>query len=102
MVGFRSVRDSWFVCITAAAIIASSVRKSEAQEAHAVAPALGLSALQLGRILAGAAVVISLSALDNHFGGRALFQTAHETYPGEAVAFIYGDHFSGPLLNKFN
>jgi len=102
MVGFRSVRDSWFVCITAAAIIASSVRKSEAQEAHAVAPALGLSALQLGRILAGAAVVISLSALDNHFGERALFQTVHEAYPVEAVAFIQEHHFSGPLYNNFN
>jgi hypothetical protein len=105
MVGFRSVRDSWFVCITAAAIIASSVRKSEAQEAHearTVASALGINALQLGRILAGAAVVIWLSALDNHFGERALFQTVHEAYPVEAVAFIQEHHFSGPLYNNFN
>jgi hypothetical protein len=102
MVSFRSVRDSWFVCITAAAIIASSVRKSEAHEANAVASVLGINALQLGRILAGALVMISLSAWDNHFGDRALFQTVHEAYPVEAVAFIQEHHLSGPLYNNFN
>jgi hypothetical protein len=102
MVSFRSVRDSWFVCITASAIIASSVRKSEAHEANAVASVLGINALQLGRILAGALVMILLSAWDNHFGDRALFQTVHEAYPVEAVAFIQEHHLSGPLYNNFN
>jgi hypothetical protein len=99
MVSFRSVRDSWFVCITAAVVIASSVRRSEP---HAVGSALGINALQLGRILAGAVVAIWLSAVDTRFGNRALFQMVHESYPVEAIAFIQEHHLPGPIYNNFN
>ena len=99
LVSFRSIRDAWFVCITAAAIIAWSARRSEA---HVGAPALGISALQLGRVLAGAVLVIGLSAVDNGFGNRAVFQMVHDSYPVDAVKFIQEHHLPGPIYNNFN
>ena len=99
LVSFRSIRDAWFVCITAAAIIAWSVRSSEV---HADAPALGMSAWQLGRVLAGVAFVIGLSAVDNGFSNRALFQTVHDSYPVEAIKFIQEHHLPGPIYNNYN
>jgi hypothetical protein len=99
LVSFRSIRDAWFVCITAAAIIAWSVRRSEA---NAEEPALGMSAWQLGRVLAGVALVIGLSAVDNGFSNRALFQTVHDSYPVEAIKFIQEHHLPGPIYNNFN
>jgi len=99
LVSFRSIRDAWFVCITAAAIIAWSVR---GKEAHVSAPALGISALQLGRVLAGVLLVIGLSAVDNGFSNRAVFQVVHDSYPVEAIKFIQEHHLPGPIYNNFN
>jgi len=99
LVSFRSIRDAWFVCITAAAIIAWSVRGSDA---HADTPALRISAWQLGRVLAGVVLVIGLSAVDNGFSDRALFQTVHDSYPVEAIKFIQDHHLPGPIYNNYN
>ncbi len=99
LVSFRSIRDAWFVCITASTIIAWSVRSSEA---HAEEPALGISGWQLGRVLAGVVLVIGLSAVDNGVSNRALFQTVHDSYPVEAVKFIQQHHLPGPIYNNFN
>jgi hypothetical protein len=99
LVSFRSIRDAWFVCITAVAIIAWSVRSSEA---HAEEPALSLSPWQLGRVLAGVLLVIGLSAVDNGFSNRALLEMVHDSYPVEAVKFIQEHHPPGPIYNNFN
>ena len=99
LVSFRSIRDAWFVCITAAVIIAWSVRSSEA---NAEEPALGISAWQLSRVFAGVVLVLGLSAVDNGFSNRALLQMVYDSYPVEAVNFIQEHHFPGPLYNNFN
>ncbi len=100
LVAFRSVRDAWFVCITAAAIIAYSVRPTNEEEIGEVA--FGAKALHLGPVLAGALFVIVLSGADNGLSNRALFQVVHDSYPIEAVKFIQEHHFPGPLYNNFN
>jgi len=99
LVSFRSVRDVWFVCIPAVAIIACSIRKGESQAGE---PALGLRARQLVPILAGALLVIALSGVDNGFNERALFQTVHDSYPVDAVKFIQEHRLPGPIYNNFN
>jgi hypothetical protein len=99
LVSFRSVRDVWFACIPAAAIIAYSVRRSEAEEG---ASALDTKAPHLGPVLAGALSVIALSGVDNGLSNRALFRTVQNFYPVEAVKFIQEHHLSGPLYNNFN
>jgi hypothetical protein len=99
LVGFRSVRDAWFVCITAAVIIAYSVRPTDAETGDS---ALGIRSLHLGPVLAGALFVIVLSAADNGLSNRALYQVVHDSYPVEAVKFVQKQHFPGPLYNNFN
>ena len=102
MVAFRSVRDCWFGCIVAAAVVASSIRKSEAlEEAPADARARGIKPLQLARVLAIAVVVIVLSAVNGRLDNR-IFEMVRQSYPVDAVAFIQKNHFPGPLYNNFN
>jgi hypothetical protein len=100
LVAFRSVRDTWFLCITAAAIIAYSVRPTKEGETDEVA--FGAKALQLGPVLAGALFVIVLSAADNGLSNRALYQVVHDSYPVEAIRFVQTQRFPGPLYNNFN
>ena len=100
LVSFRSVRDVWFACIPAAVIIAYSVRKTDAAGDNNAA--FGLRFLQLGPVLAGALLVIVLSAADNGLSNRALLQTVQNSYPLDAVRFIQEHRFPGPLYNNFN
>src|SRR6202007_2352302 len=94
LVSFRSIRDAWFVCITAAVIIAWSVRSSEA---NAEEPALGIGVWQLGRVLAGVVVVPGLIGGDNGFSNRSLQEMVSNSYPVEAAKFVQENHFPGPL-----
>jgi hypothetical protein len=100
LVSFRSVRDVWFACIPAAVIIAYSVRRTDAEADDD--SAFGLKFLHAGPVLAGALLVIVLSAADNGLSNRALLQTVQNSYPLDAVRFIQEHHFPGPLYNNFN
>ena len=99
LVSFRSVRDVWFACIPAAAIIACAVRRTNAE---AGGSPFGTRSLHLGPVLAGALLVLVLSGVDNGLSNRALFQVVHDSYPVEAIKFIQEHHFPGPLYNNFN
>ena len=100
LVSFRSVRDVWFACIPAAVIIAYSVRRTDPETRDN--SAFGMRLLHVGPVLAGALLVIVLSAADNGLSNRALLQTVQNSYPLDAVRFIQEHHFSGPLYNNFN
>jgi hypothetical protein len=99
LVSFRSVRDVWFACIPAAAIIAWSVRRKETERDEW---ALNTGGLHLGPVLAGAVLMVVLSGVDNGISNRALVQTVQNSYPVDAVRFIQKHHFPGPLYNNFN
>jgi hypothetical protein len=99
MVSFRSLRDAWFACIPAAAIIACSVRKSDSEGRI---PPLSIKGLHLGPVLVGALSIIALSVVDNGLSNGALFQTVRGSYPVDAVTFIQEHHPPGPLYNNFN
>jgi hypothetical protein len=100
LVSFRSVRDVWFACIPAAVIIAYSVRRTDAERGDK--SAFGTRLLHLGPVLAGALLVIILSAVDNGLSNRALLQTVQNSYPLDAVRFIQEHRFPGPIYNNFN
>lgn len=101
LVSFRSVRDVWFACIPAAVIIACSVGRTAA-EAEEDGSGLGARPFQIIPVLAGALLVILLSAADNGLSNRALLQTVENSYPLDAVRFIQEHHLPGPLYNNFN
>jgi hypothetical protein len=99
VVSFRSMRDVWFACLPAVAIIAASTRSAEADSTE---PAFGMRARQIIPVLAGAIVVILLSSVDNGLNNRALLQAVHDSYPVDAAHFIQEHHLPAPLYNNFN
>ena len=101
LVSFRSMRDVWFFCIPAVAIIASAVRNADPQ-AESEAPPFGSHARELIPVLAGALLVVVLSGIDNGLSNRALLQSVQGSYPLDAARFIEEHHLPGPLYNNFN
>lgn len=99
LAAFRSVRDIWFLCIPAVAILASLVRNNGPE---AAAPTPRRSVAQLIPVLAAVVLVITLGAIDNGFSERALLQVVRDSYPLDAANFIQEHHLPGPLYNNFN
>jgi hypothetical protein len=99
LVSFRSMRDVWFACLPAVAIIAASVRPTDADSAES---AFGIRARRLIPVLAGTIVIVLLSSIDNGLSNRALFQAVHDSYPVDAAHFIQEHRLPGPLYNNFN
>ena len=102
LVSFRMLRDSWFLCITAAAVLAGVLRKPEKAPETAGEPAPGLRALHLSGVLAGVASVSALSALDAGLSNRVLQQMVNKSFPMEAVLYIREHRPPGPIYNNFN
>jgi hypothetical protein len=102
LVSFRMLRDSWFLCVTAAAVLAWVLRKPDNAPETAGESAPGLRALHLSGVLAGVAAVIALSALDAGLSNRVLEQMVNKSFPMEAVLYIREHRPPGPIYNNFN
>jgi len=95
VVAFRTMRDAWFICISAAACLADFP-----------APEPSRNHVQTWRELSlGAAAVIAIlafvaPALD--FTTRGLDRTISVDYPVNAINFLRRTSFSGPLYNNLN
>ncbi len=100
IVAFRTMRDSWFLCITAAACIADSWSKDESAEDverepdHTFAQKAGLAA--------ALAVLIYLIALNTGFNARGLDDAISSVFPVRAVNFLRQNPQPGPLYNTFD
>lgn len=104
MLAFRTVKDSWFLCIPVVMIIADLLsRKSEpiesdlGNEGNRLMPAVRFSAVILGAIC-----IVTIKALDFGFNNNTLLQMVHNAYPVEAIAYIHEYQPPGPLFNNFN
>ena len=103
ILSFRSGRDAWFLCIAAAAVIASSVKDAKkADEGVHSEPTLGLNRLQLAGVFAGSLAIILLAGYDAHFSERNAIKSVQNRFPLEAVAFIENNRPAGPLFNQFD
>ena len=103
IVSFRAGRDAWFLCISAAAVIASSVKHTkEADEGVRNEPALGLSRLQLTGVIVGSLCIILLASFDAHFNERNVFRSVQNKFPLDAVTYIEKNRPPGPLFNQFD
>src|SRR5215475_1828809 len=103
VISFRSMRDAWFLCIAAAAVIASSLKHTKEADNDAPSkPALGLNRLQLTGVFAGSLCIIFLAGFDAHFNERRVMQSVQNTFPLGAVTYIEMNHPPGPLFNQFD
>ena len=101
LVAFRALRDAWFVCITAAVIVADLLGET--------APAVELSGtlsgpglLRISAVLSGVLCVVLLSASDAHFNSDNMLKILHRLYPVDAANYIEEHRPPGPLFNTFN
>ena len=92
---FRTMRDGWFICISAAACIADSPALEAKRERAESWTELAMSACGLTVVLLVAAPVVN-------FTSRGIDRAISADYPVNAVNFLRRNGFSGPLYNNLN
>jgi len=92
---FRSMRDSWFLCITAAACIADFCGEEvEPQPIETLPEKAGLAA--------AFALILFLVARNTGFDTRGLDDAMSGWFPVKAVNFLRQNPQPGPLYNTFD
>ena len=95
VVGYRTMRDAWFVCIAAAACIADFPAEEAAQDrAESWFECLGLAAFL---VVAGL-----LFARNTDFNRAGLDATISSEFPVDAVNYLRKHPQPGPLYNAFD
>lgn len=99
VIAFRTMRDSWFLCIAAGAYIADSWRDEASDEAnHEPAETLPEKAA-LGVVLA---LILFVVARNADFDTRGLDDAMSGWFPVKAVNFLRQNPQPGPLYNTFD
>jgi hypothetical protein len=94
-IAFRTMRDSWFLCIAAAACIADSWGEKGEREPSETLP-------QRAGMAAALAVILYLIALNTGFNTRGLDDAMSAWFPVKAVNFLRQNPQPGPLYNTFD
>ena len=95
IVAFRTMRDAWFLCLTAAAFIADGLVNEGAREPQE-------KPLELASVFAVVALVLLLFARATGFTTRGLDRVVSSAFPVNAVNFLRQNPPPGPLYNTFN
>jgi len=95
MVAFRTMRDAWFICFSAAACITDfSPPEPKLDRAE--------SWRELVAVAAAVILLLVLSTPATNFNTRGLDRTISADYPVNAINFLRRYSFSGPLYNNLN
>ena len=95
VVAFRTMRDSWFLCITAGAFIADAWGKESEREPGETLP-------ETAAVLAAVALLLFLIARNVGFDTRGLDAAMSSVFPVKAVNFLRQNPQPGPLYNTFD
>ena len=95
VVAFRAMRDSWFLCITAAACIADSGGAEVERERSETFP-------EKAALAAALALLLFLIARNTGFDTRGLDAAMSSVFPVKAVNFLRQNPQPGPLYNTFD
>ena len=95
VVAFRTMRDAWFLCVSAAACIADCPNP-EAERDHPE------SWPEKAGVAAALAVLLLVAAHGTDFNQRALDRMISGTYPVDAINFLRQHPEAGPLYNNLN
>ena len=93
VVAFRTMRDSWFLCVAAVACIADSDAQAKEEKE---------SGLALAGVFAGMAVMLLLLAPGMDLNTRGLDRAISSMFPVNAVNFVRQNQLPGPLYNDFD
>jgi hypothetical protein len=95
VVAFRTMRDGWFICFSAAACIADFPAPAEARDPEP-------SWADLAMVSGGAALLLLFAAPIVHFDARGIDRAISADFPVNAINFLRRQSFSGPLYNNLN
>jgi hypothetical protein len=114
VVAFRTMRDAWFLSITAAACIADSLRRFRSDKARnpglsAAGPADTSASwrergfwLEKAGVTAIVLVLLWISASATSFSSRGLDRAISANYPVNAINSLRRNPVPGPLYNNLN
>jgi hypothetical protein len=94
VVGFRAQRDSWFICIPAAACLAMSWQRVERDSSDNIAETVGVAVI--------VALLILLYARGMDITSQNLRLAIAERYPVRAINFLRDHPQPGPVYNTFD
>lgn len=97
VVAFRTMRDSWFLCIAAAACIAESFSRGPDSERER-----GNTLLENAALAAALALMMFLIARNADFDMQGLDMAISSELPVSAVNFLHQNPQPGPLYNTFD
>jgi hypothetical protein len=92
--GFRTARDSWFICVPAAACIAEAFGGSKRNRGDTIGEKTGLAV--------AVALLIFLYARSMGFNTPSLLLAVNDVYPVQAINFLHDHPQPGPLYNTFD
>jgi hypothetical protein len=92
---FRATRDAWFLCITAAAILADVPERAERHD-----PPLRLA--EIAGVGFAAVLSLTLAARNTDFNLRGLDREISAEFPVDAVNYLRKHPVGGPLYNSFD
>jgi hypothetical protein len=94
-VAFRTMRDGWFLCFSAAACLADFPAPEVSLERSASWSDLAIVTGALAGLLFFAAPIV-------HFDARGIDRAISADYPVNAINFLRSNGFTGPLYNNLN
>lgn len=94
IVGYRTMRDTWFICLAAAACIADSLAAEE--------PERGESAVEKTGLAVALALALLLFANNSGFNMKGLDSAVSSFFPVNAINFLRANPQPGPLYNTFD
>ncbi|MGD0161114.1 MAG: hypothetical protein ABSB39_01495 [Candidatus Sulfotelmatobacter sp.] len=99
MVAFRTMRDSWYLCLAAAACIANSWGQEVGRN---IEPEPGETLPEKAGLAAALALLLYLVAINAGFNMRGLDDAMSSQFPVKAVNFLRRNPQPGPLYNTFD
>jgi hypothetical protein len=94
IVGYRALRDSWFICIPAAACVAMALRGKRPEPGQSLLEKTGLAAAVALLVF----LYVELLGLNQHNLELAL----NNVFPVQAIDFLREHHPPGPIYNTFS
>jgi hypothetical protein len=102
VVAFRTMRDSWFLCVAAAACIADSWNHESAIEDKRSTRERRETLMENGGLAVALAFMIFLIARNTHFDMQGLDEAISSEFPVKAVNFLRQNPQRPPLYNTFD